>query len=92
MLPQGGQPVEGGRVQTFPDAGQLHPEGPVKQDVLQPVHLGRTVISIAAPGHPTGLQQADLVVPAQGAGGHPRQARQFMDGIFHAVPSFLLSV
>ena len=34
-----------------------------------------------------GLEQTDLVVPAQGAGGHPGQARQLLNGIFHADPS-----
>ena len=68
--------VTGGIVQTFLDLGQLHPEGPVIEDVLQPVHLRAAVVAVAALRHQAGLQQADLVVPAQGAGGHPGQARQ----------------
>ena len=34
------------------------------------------------------FQQIDLVVPAQRAGGHPGQARQLLNGIFHPSPSF----
>ena len=32
-----------------------------------------------------GLQQTDFVVPAQSAGGHSRQARQLLNGIFHSL-------
>ena len=88
MPVQRGQPVEGGIVQTFPNMGQLHPQRPIIQNVLQPIYLLRAVVPVAAGGHPAGLQQADLVVPAQSAGGHPRQARQLLDGIFHVSPSF----
>ena len=84
---QSGQTVKGGIVQTFLDPGQLHPEGPVIENVLQPVHLRPAVIAVAALRHPAGLQQANLVVPAQGAGGHPGQARQFLNGILHKHPS-----
>ena len=84
---QGGQPVEGGIVQTFPDSGELHPEGPIVEDVPQPVHLGWSVVAVAGFRDTCGLEQTDLVVPAQGAGGHPGQARQFLNGIFHADPS-----
>ena len=83
---QGGQPVEGGVVQAPLDPGQLHPEGPVIEDVLKPVHLRRAVIAVPALRHPAGLQKTDFVVPAQGAGGHPGQARQGLNGIFH--PAF----
>ena len=87
MAPQSGQPVKVGIIQTRPNLGQLHPEGPVIQDVLEPVHLGRTVAAVAVFRHTAGLEQTDLVVPAQGAGGHPGQARQLLNGIFHADPS-----
>ena len=83
MAPEDGQAVEGGIVQDFLRLGQLHPEGPVVQDVLEPVHLRRAVAAVSPLRPAGGLEQTDLVVPAQGAGGHPRQARQLLNGVFH---------
>ena len=87
MAFQSGQTVKGGIIQTFFDPGQLHPESPVIENILQPVHFGPAIIAVAAFGDPAGLQQPDLVVPAQSAGGHPGQARQFLNGILHEHPS-----
>ena len=87
MAAQRGKPIEGGVIQAFSDLRQLHPEGAIIKNVLQAIHLSIAVVAVAAFSHPAGLQQADLVIPAQGAGGHPGQLRQLLNGIFHENPS-----
>ena len=39
MAPERVQPVKGWIIQNGSDPGQLHPEGPVKQGLLEPVYL-----------------------------------------------------
>ena len=92
MAPERVQPVKGWIIQNGSDPGQLHPEGPVIEDVLKPVHLRRAVIAVPALRHPAGLQKTDFVVPAQGAGGHPGQARQGLNGISSCIPPFFYSI
>ena len=84
---QRGQTVKGRIVQAFFDLCQLHPKRTIIENVLQSVDLCPAVIAVTALRHPAGLEQTDLVVPAQGAGGHPGQARQLLNGIFHVHPS-----
>ena len=47
MAPERVQPVKGWIIQNGSDPGQLHPEGPVKQDLLEPVYLRPAVISVS---------------------------------------------
>lgn len=79
QMVQRSQAVEGGRVKTLPNAGQLHPESPIKENVLQSINLLCTVIAVTTVRNPAGFEQADLVVPAQSTGGYPGQARQLVN-------------
>ena len=88
MAPERVQPVKGWIIQNGSDPGQLHPEGPVKQDLLEPVYLRPAVISVSILADAAGREQTDPVVSAQGAGGHPGQFRQLLNGVFHRRPSF----
>ena len=66
VVPQGVQTAESGVVQTGLDPGQLHPQSPVKQDVLETVHLGGAIVAVAVLCiFGGGFKKAGLVVPHQ---------------------------
>ena len=79
--------VKGRVIQNGLDGRQIQPQLPVEQNVLQPVQLLRTVEAVPGLRGPQGLQQPDLVVPAQSSGGDAGQLRQRLDGVFHEDPS-----
>jgi hypothetical protein len=76
-------PVKGRVVQNPADGGQLQPKLPVKENVLEPVHLSGAVEAVARLRGPQGLQQALTVIPAQGPGRDARQLRQGFHSVFH---------
>ena len=69
------------------DLGKGEVQRPIKQDLLEPVHLRRAVKPVSRLRDPARLQQALGVVPAQGAGGDARQIRKLLDGVFHLISS-----
>ena len=78
------QTVKARRVQDFPDGLQLQPQLLVKENGLETVHLLGAIEAVARFRGPPGLEQALLVVPAQGPGRHPGQLRQGFYGVFHS--------
>ena len=82
-FPGGSQRARGGTAQTFLARAHPPPEAPERENPRHPPPPRPAVIAVATLRYPAGLQQPDLVVPAQGAGGHPGQARQLLNGILH---------
>ncbi len=64
----------------FLDRFQRQTQFPVKQDLLQTQEGLLPIVAIAILANLGWLEQSDLVVVVQGAGGHARQARKLFNG------------
>ena len=83
MSLQGAPPVKAAVGEHPADLLQGHLQGPVKENLLEEVHLGLAVDAVAVGSHPGGLEQANLVVVAQGAGADAGESGQLFNSVFH---------
>lgn len=82
------QTVKVGIVQNGFDLLQFHAQSPVKQNLLQPIHLWGIIKTVAVFRYPFRVEQPQFVVPAQGAGGYSGQIRQLLNGVFRRIPPY----